>query len=378
MNSVNTTAPAALVVGTGFGCRIQIPALRAAGFNVVGLVGADAARTAERAAANGVAQAFIDLDEAITRTKAVAVAVATPPHLHAALVHTALARGCHVVCEKPFAKDAAEAQSMLEAAERAAVIHLVGHEFRWAPERATFARVIAEGLIGEPRFLTLTQFLQYVASPEVRLPHWWLDPQSGGGWLGASGSHWVDWVRTWAGEFASVSAAMAHLSAPQAGAEDSFAVRFRLLNGAEGVLQQTAAAWGTLANMIRVAGSKGTTWLEKGAVWIADRQGTRQAPIPSDLLLPPPPPASDDPRQKSAEWQMLSYVELAPYVKLCEAWRTLINGGAPPKAVPLPTFADGVACMEVLDAIRTSAANGGALVSVPKIMRPQAEGQWRI
>ena len=40
----------ALVVGTGFGCRIQVPALRGAGFEVIGLVGADAARTVERAA----------------------------------------------------------------------------------------------------------------------------------------------------------------------------------------------------------------------------------------------------------------------------------------------------------------------------------------
>lgn len=312
MNTLNTSAPAVLVVGTGFGCRIQIPALRAAGFNVVGLVGANPARTAERAEANGVVQAFVDLDEAITRTKAVAVAVATPPHLHAPLVLTALGRGCHVLCEKPFAKDAAEARTLLEAAQRAGVVHLVGHEFRWSPERATFARVIAERLIGEPRFLTLTQFLQYVASPDVQLPHWWLDPQSGGGWLGASGSHWLDWVRTWAGEFASVSAALARVSAPAGGAEDSFAVRFRLANGAQGVLQQTAGAWGPLANMIRVAGTEGTAWLDKDAVWIADRNGTRQALIPPDLMLPPPPPASEDPRQQSAEWRMLSHVELAP------------------------------------------------------------------
>jgi hypothetical protein len=44
----------ALVVGTGFGCRIQVPALRASGFEVVGLVGTDRERTAERAAANAV------------------------------------------------------------------------------------------------------------------------------------------------------------------------------------------------------------------------------------------------------------------------------------------------------------------------------------
>jgi hypothetical protein len=38
--------PPALVVGTAFGCRTQVPALRAAGFDVVGLVGTDVDRTA--------------------------------------------------------------------------------------------------------------------------------------------------------------------------------------------------------------------------------------------------------------------------------------------------------------------------------------------
>ena len=359
---MSTSAPPVLVVGTGFGCRIQIPALRAAGFEVVGLVGADRTRTAERASANGVAQAFVDLDEAITRTRAIAVAAAPPPHLHAPLVLTALARGCHVLCEKPFARDAVEARSMLEAAQRAGVVHLVGHEFRWTPERAALARVISEGRIGAPRFLALTQFLQYSSNPEVQLPYWWLDPQAGGGWLGAAGSHWVDWVRSWAGEFVSVSASLPRVTAPQDGAEDSFVVRFRLASGADGVLQQTAGAWGPFANMVRVAGTEGTAWLDAETVWIADRQGAGPFPTPPDLMLPPPPRASDDPRQQSPEWQMLSYVELAPYTRLCEAWRTLIEGGAPPDGVPVPTFADGVACMEVLDAVRTSAANGGALV----------------
>lgn len=365
MVRLNAAAPPALVVGTGFGCRIQIPALRAAGFKVEGLVGADAARTERRAERNGVPQAFVDLDEAITRTKAVAVAVATPPHLHAPLVLAALARGCHVICEKPFATNATEARSMLEAARRAGVVHLVGHEFRWAPERATLGRLVKEGRIGDPRFLSLTQFFQYVGNPSVRLPHWWLDARAGGGWLGASGSHWVDWIRVMAGEFASLSAAAAHICAPSAGAEDSFVVRFRLANGAEGVLQQSGGAWGPMANMTRIAGTEGTAWLETGNVWLADRTGAHPVPLPADLVLQPPPPPSGDPRQQGSEWQMLSSVELAPYTKLCETWRTLIDGGEPPSAVPYPTFADGVACMEVLDAVRGSAATGGALVSLP-------------
>lgn len=366
MTSATTSAPPVLIVGSGFGCRIQVPALRAAGFKLVGLVGTDAHRTAERAAINGVPQAFTDLDEAITQTGAVAVAVSTPPHTHAPLVLKAIARGCHVLCEKPFAMNQAEARSMLDAAKRAGIVHLLGNEFRLLPERAMVARVLSEALIGEPRFVTLTQMFQYVVHPETDLPAWWFDKASGGGWLGTWGSHVVDWVRTWLGEFASLSASLPSISSPHGGAEDSYIVRFRLANGAEGALQQSGGDWGPFTAVVRVAGTKGTVWLENGTVWFADRHGTREVPIAPDLILPPPPPESTDPRQKRTEWQMMSQIELGPYRTLCETWRALMTGDKPSSTVPLATFADGVACMEVLDAIRLSAANDGAVITIPR------------
>ncbi|TAL01208.1 MAG: Gfo/Idh/MocA family oxidoreductase, partial [Rhodospirillaceae bacterium] len=227
MTEKNASALPVLVVGTGFGCRIQIPALRGAGFKVVGLVGTNAERTAARAVANNVPQAFTDLDDAIKRTGAVAVTVAAPPHAHAPLTLAALSRGCHVLCEKPFAMNAREARAMHTAAERAGVVHMIGHEFRWAPERATAARVVADGRIGKPRFVAFTQFIPHVASLDADMPAWWFDLASGGGWLGAAGSHVIDWVRTWVGEFASVSAALPTVSARENVAEDSFIVRFR-------------------------------------------------------------------------------------------------------------------------------------------------------
>lgn len=359
MTRSDTSAPPALVVGTGFGCRIHIPALRAAGFEVAGLVGTDPERTARRAEANGVPQAFTDLETAIGATGAVAVTIATPPNSHGPLTLTAVARGCHVICEKPFARDLAEARAMLAAAERAGVTHLVGNEFRWLPERAIVARAIAEGLIGEPRFMTLSQYMPMIADPEAKMPRWWFDAEAGGGWLGAQGSHIVDQVRTWLGEFDSLSAALSIVSARKGVAEDSYVLRFRLASGAEGVVQQTAAAWGPSATMVRVAGTEGTLWLEGADVWLADRQGKRQLPVPADLQLPPPPPAeSDDPRKR------FSHYELGPYIRLCETLRAALDGRTPSSAVPPPTFADGVAAMEVLDAIRASAANGGALVKL--------------
>ncbi len=353
-----------LVVGTGFGCRVQVPALRAAGFDVVGLVGSNLTRTAERAEANGITGFFTDLDEAITRTGAIAVAIATPPETHGPLTLAAIRRGCHVLCEKPFARDATEARSMLGAAEQAGVAHVVGHEFRWSPDRRLLAQAVAQGQIGEPRLATFTSFIPYLVSSEVDMPGWWFDLESGGGWLGAAGSHLIDQIRVTLGEFESLSASLQTLGPNQTGADDSFVFRFRLKSGAEGVVQQTAAAWGEPLDIIRIAGSNGSVWMDQGAVRTGGASGTRTLPPPPELALPPMPPVGTDPRQQSPKWQMLTKLELPGYFRLCDGFRALIEGREPSQSVPLPTFADGLACMEVLDAIRASAANGGALTYV--------------
>ena len=139
----------AVVVGTGFGCRVHVPALRNAGYDVVALVGRDAERTARRAERLGVAHACTSLAEALAVPGVEAVSIATPPSTHAALAIEACEAGRHVICEKPFSLDAHDAAAMLAAAERAGVTHLVGHEFRWAPDRAVVARAIHDGLIGD-------------------------------------------------------------------------------------------------------------------------------------------------------------------------------------------------------------------------------------
>ncbi len=349
----------ALVVGTGFGCRVHVPALRAAGFDIAGLVGTNVERLVRRAEVAGVPRFFTDLDEAIDQTGAVVVTVATPPGTHAAIVLKALERGCHVICEKPMAFDANEARAMLDAAERAGAMHLIGNEFRWQPDRALIGRAIAGGLIGEPRFLTLVQYLAFAADPETRLPRWWFDADAGGGWLGASGSHLIDQVRSWLGEFSALSAALPIVSDRRDVAEDSYVLRFRMENGVEGVIQQTAGAWGPSSALWRIAGTKGTLWAADGVVHLADREGVRELPIPDDLVLPPQP-AAEGPDSA----RRFSHLELGPYTRLCEALRAGIDCQPLAAPVPLPTFRDGLACMEIMDAIRASANNGGALITL--------------
>lgn len=354
----------ALVVGTGFGCRIQIPALRGAGFDVVGLVGTDAVRTGERAAANGVPAAFTDLDQAIRRTGAAVVAISSPPDAHRTLVMTALAGGCHVLCEKPFAMDAREARAMHDAARQAGRVHLIGHEFRFLPQRATVARAIAEGMIGEPRCVSMVQLMPYIPVYESAVPGWWFDPARGGGWLGASGSHVIDQLRSWLGEFESLSASLSAVAVTRGPVDDTFAVRFRMARGTEGVIHYCAGVSGPLLDIVRIAGSQGTLWIEGGIVRCADREGEREVAIPQDLVLPPAPSVAGDPRHGEKRWQLLVSMELAPYTQLCRALRAAILGESAPGPVIPATFADGVACMQVMDAIRASATRSGECVVV--------------
>src|SRR6185295_14645636 len=111
----------AVVVGTGFGSRVHVPALRAAGFDVVALVGRDADRTQRRADRLNVPRGLTSLAEALSIPGVAAVTIATPPDTHAALAIEAARANCHVLCEKPFALDAAEARAMLDAATTAGV-----------------------------------------------------------------------------------------------------------------------------------------------------------------------------------------------------------------------------------------------------------------
>ena len=350
--------PGVVVAGTGFGCRVHVPALRAAGFDVVALVGRDAERTARRAERAGVPHSEVTLADALALPGVDAVTIATPPATHAALAIEVADAGKHVLCEKPFARDAVEARSMLAAAERAGVGHLVGHEFRWATERAVIGRSIAAGSIGEPRLVSLVSIVGLVADPETRLPEWWFDAEQGGGWLGASGSHVVDQVRAWLGEFESVSASLSVVSDRTGVADDTYTIRFRLRSGVEGVMQQTAAGWGPMRGLTAVAGTEGTVWIDGDRAWIADRDGSRPLAVPDDLAFAAPAAESDDPRHR------FTHLELGPYTRLSECLLAAVERRPYPGTVAAPTFADGLAEMQVLGAVRASAAAGGAVTAV--------------
>ena len=344
------------VVGTGFGCLTHVRGLRNAGFDVLALIGRDSAKTAERASRFEVPHAFTSMGDALSLPGVDAVTVATPPHTHAALVLEAVGAGKHVLCEKPFTRDAAEAAELLAAADAAGVVHLLGTEFRWATGQALAARVIAEGAIGEPRLATFMLHVPMLADPGGELPAWWADAGEGGGWLGAQAAHVVDQVRSTLGEFDGVSAGLSVVSDRSMTAEDSYTVHFRTRAGVEGVMQSTAGAWGPPIFTTRVAGTKGTVWVDFDTVTVADRDGQRQVPVPDDLQLAPPDPPPADLLVTAYDQLHAFGIDLAPWTRMAETFAALIQGRPIPADPEPATFADGVADMAVLDAIRRSAA----------------------
>ena len=354
--SANENALGVVVVGTSFGCLTHVRALRAAGFEVVGLVGRDPAKTAERAQRFEVPNGLTSLAEALALPGVDAVTVATPPHTHASIVLEAVAAGKHVVCEKPFARDAAEARTMLAAAESAGVVHLLGTEFRWAPGQRVMSRLVRIGAIGEPRLATFLFHMPLLADSAAEVPAWWSDAEQGGGWLGAYAAHIVDQVRTTVGEIVGVSASLVSVADHGWTAEDSYTVHFRTANGCAGTLQSSASDWGPMLMVGRVAGTKATVWAEGDTVRIADERGTHDVQMADEdrVAAPDPPPA--DLLVTTYDFLHSMGIDFAPYVRLFETFRDLIAGHAAPVDPCPATFADGVANMAVLDAIRRSAA----------------------
>lgn len=79
------------------------------------------------------------------------VVVATPDHLHADTVCAAADAGKHVLVEKPFTTDPAEAERALAAVRRAGVKAMTLFNHRWVPAYAQAQARIAAGDIGRPR-----------------------------------------------------------------------------------------------------------------------------------------------------------------------------------------------------------------------------------
>jgi predicted dehydrogenase len=186
------------ISGSGFGTRVHLPALNAhPRFEVIALASPHSA--ASIAAERKIPHSFASCAEMVKGVKLDAVVVASPPFAHSDDVLAALGAGLHVLCEKPFALDVAQAEAMVTAARIAGTACGMSHEFRWIPQRMAIKEMIENGHLSPLREIEITQLLGFLRASGTRKRGWWFERERGGGLAGALVSHLIDTANWLAG-----------------------------------------------------------------------------------------------------------------------------------------------------------------------------------
>lgn len=176
------------------------------------------------------------------------VSIAVPNCLHKPLTLKALDAGCHVLCEKPMAMNAAEARDMLDAAAAVRRRIMINFAFRFTAQSAALKREVDAGTLGHVYFAH-TAWMRRRNIP--RFGGWFGQKQlSGGGALIDLGVHRLDlalWLMgypkpTWvlANTYDPIGSRLAREQARTFDVEDMAAAAVRFDNGA---MLHVEASW---------------------------------------------------------------------------------------------------------------------------------------
>src|SRR5215510_7077899 len=184
------------IVGAGFVGPHHVDAVRRLGFvDVVAVAGSSEASARAKAEALGARKAYGSFEALLEDPEVQVVHNATPNYLHYPVIAAAIAKGKHVVSDKPLAMTAVEAKKLLDQATRSGVVHAVTFNYRGNSLVQQARHAIARGDIGRPHFLH-GYYLQDWLIKDTDYS-WRLDPEKGGpsSAIGDIGSHWCDLVQ---------------------------------------------------------------------------------------------------------------------------------------------------------------------------------------
>ena len=232
------------LVGYGFGGRwFHAPLLSAAPeCAFLGVVTTSEERRALVSREHPDAALFGSLEELVA-AGAEAVAISTPAATHTALTDAALDLGLAVVCDKPFALDAAAALGSVERAERLGLALAPYQNRRWDSDFRTVRALVERGALGTVHRFE-SRFERFDPEPGP--------PAAGGGTLLDFGAHLVDQALVLLGPVASV---YAEFRVRETGLDDDV---FVALTHASGAHSQLWGSWSQAAPGLRfrVSGSE--------------------------------------------------------------------------------------------------------------------------
>jgi predicted dehydrogenase len=344
------------IIGTGWGARVQVPAFREAGLDVVALAGSHRNKTRRIADELGVLP-FDDWASLVASADVDVVSVATPPSEHVKMAVGALAHGKHVICEKPTALHAAEAEQLVaEARKHPDLVAIIDHEMRFVPAMRAMRERIGE--LGPIRYAEV-RYASPSRGDRKREWNWWSDAARGGGVWGAVGSHYVDALRYLGMEIEAAQALLATTikerpfgDASRAVTSDDFAaVHLRLAGDAVAVMMFSAVAAGPdEPTTLTVHG-------EDGAMRF----------VSEELLVA----LQGEPFTRAAGGELGARRGNSPggafgsgTVYLGRALKAALDDGNREALAPAATFEDGLAQQRVLDAARESAREEGRWVVI--------------
>jgi predicted dehydrogenase len=378
------------IVGAGFVGPHHIDAVRRLGFvDVLAIAGSSDASARTKADALGIERAYGSYEALLDDSDVQVVHNATPNNLHYPVNAAAIAKGKHVVSDKPLAMTAKEAKALLDQATKGGIVHAVTFNYRGNPLIQQARHAIARGDLGKPHFL-VGQYLQDWLVKDTDYS-WRLEPDKGGASsaLGDIGSHWCDLAQHVSGlrithVLGDITTVVPKRKKPrgsreafqQAGGgdfdlvditvEDLASVLLRFDNGAKGSFSVAQVCAGHKNDLVlEVCGSQASfRWRQEhqNELWIGRRDSANE-------ILQKDPSLLDEAVRGYAH--LPGGHQEAWADAFCNLMRDIYgfiaDGRKPSEAHPpaFATFEDGYRANCVVEAILASAAKGGAWTPVP-------------
>jgi predicted dehydrogenase len=228
------------------------PARAVPAVSVDAIAARDPRRAREFASRHGIGRVHPDYATLLADPELDAVYNPLPNGLHAQWTLAALAAGKHVLCEKPFTANAAQAREVADAADRSGLVVMEAFHYRYHPLMARVLEILADGELGAVRHIEASLCFPVPARRDIR----WQLSLAGGATMDA-GCYPIHCLRTLGGSLGEpvVDSARAKLRSP--GVDRYMTASFTFPGGATGRI--TASLWSArmLSLSARVRGEVG-------------------------------------------------------------------------------------------------------------------------
>lgn len=141
---------------------------------------------------------FTSFQAMLAETELDAVLIATPSRVHSEMVRTALDRGLHVFCEKPFVLDPTEGEALALLAEQKGLVNQAGYHYRFVAAFQEVKKLLELGAIGEVTHIQAEAYGPVVLKPKGST--WRTQRTEGGGCLYDYAAHPINLVNWYLGE----------------------------------------------------------------------------------------------------------------------------------------------------------------------------------